>query len=96
MQNNTVRAMQEEAVDRGRLQVQVINYGRAVPVEDAVVDIAYTGDPDSTIEEVNTNANGQTEILELAAPPWSTACSRPETSPIPNIPCRSLLQDMRR
>ena len=30
MQNNTVRAMQEEAVDRGRLQVQVINYGRAV------------------------------------------------------------------
>ena len=69
MQNNTVRAMQEEAVDRGRLQVQVINYGRAVPVEDAVVDIAYTGDPDSTIEEVNTNANGQTEILELAAPP---------------------------
>lgn len=67
MQRNYMRAMQEDNVDQGRLRIQVQSEAR--PVEDAQIAISYTGDPESTVEQVTTDANGQTEMLELAAPP---------------------------
>lgn len=65
----SIRAMQQDRPEQGQLRIQVQEAGQALPVENAVVDISYTGDPDSTIEEVTTNANGQTDILDLDAPP---------------------------
>ena len=38
-------------------------------MENAQVSISYTGDPSQVLEQVRTDANGQTETLELAAPP---------------------------
>ncbi len=67
MQRNDMRAMQENNVDRGRLRIRVQSEAR--PVEDAQIAISYTGDPESTVEQVTTDADGQTELLELAAPP---------------------------
>lgn len=66
MPENTVRAMQEN-VDRGQLRIQVRSRER--PVEDARIAISYSGDPQSAVEQVTTDANGQTETVELAAPP---------------------------
>ncbi len=66
MPENTVRAMQEN-VDRGQLRIQV--RARERPVEDARISISYSGDPESALEQVTTDANGQTETVELAAPP---------------------------
>ncbi len=67
MQRNDMKAMQENNVDRGRLRIRVQSEAR--PVEDAQIAISYTGDPESTVEQVTTDADGQTELLELAAPP---------------------------
>lgn len=67
MQGNNLRAMQENHVDQGRLQIQVQSQAR--PVENAQIAISYTGDPESTVEQVTTDRNGQTEELTLAAPP---------------------------
>ncbi len=67
MQRNDMRAMRENNVDRGRLRIRVQSEAR--PVEDAQIAISYTGDPESTVEQVTTDADGQTELLELAAPP---------------------------
>lgn len=67
MQRNDMRAMQENNVDRGRLRIRVQSEAR--PVEDAQIAISYTGDPENTVEQVTTDADGQTELLELAAPP---------------------------
>lgn len=64
---NNMRAMQENHIDQGRLQIQVQSQAR--PVEDARIAISYTGDPESTVEQVTTDENGQTEELTLAAPP---------------------------
>lgn len=61
--------MQENHVDQGRLQIQVRSAARAVPVEAAQISISYTGDPESTVEQITTNANGQSDTVELAAPP---------------------------
>ncbi|MFR2115409.1 MAG: peptidoglycan-binding protein [[Ruminococcus] lactaris] len=68
-----LRAMQTEAVDRGTLQINVTSSVNAFPVEQAEISISYTGVPESTLEKIQTDSSGQTETIELAAPPeeWS-------------------------
>lgn len=63
-----IRAQQEN-VDRGDLQITVRSGSDNRPVENAVVRISYTGDPDSVIEEVRTDSSGQTPVLEMRTPP---------------------------
>ncbi len=69
MQNHQLRAAQVNHVDNGTMKIQVTSTIGLTPVEDAKVTISYTGDPESTIEQLSTNAEGQSEILTLAAPP---------------------------
>lgn len=68
-----LRTMQTEAVDRGTLQINVTSSVNAFPVERAEISISYTGVPESTLEKIQTDSSGQTETIELAAPPeeWS-------------------------
>ena len=61
--------MQENNIDKGRLKIQITSEATAFPVEDASVRISYTGVPENTLEMVSTDSSGQTETLELAAPP---------------------------
>ena len=69
MRNQNLRNMQVNHVDQGTMKVQVTSAIGLVPVEHAKIRISYTGDPESTIEQIDTNAEGQSEVLELAAPP---------------------------
>ncbi len=57
------------AVDRGRLRVDVTSEINSYPVTDAVVSISYTGEPGRPLEQLNTNSSGQTETIDLATPP---------------------------
>lgn len=61
--------MQNNAVDKGQLQINVTSEITALPVTGATISISYTGVPESTLEQVNTDASGQTEVLDLDAPP---------------------------
>lgn len=74
-----IRALQEGG--RGTLQISVESETRDRPIEDAVVDISYTGDPDSVIEEVTTDRSGRTEVVELPAPPVEYSLSPGEPQP---------------
>ena len=67
-----IRAMQE-AAEKGKLQINVTSTAGGRPIADARISISYTGVPESTLERVETDSSGQTEILELDAPPeeWS-------------------------
>ena len=65
----------------GKLQIQVTSQLRAAPVEDAVIDISSTGEPDQILEEVTTDSVGQTETLELEAPPEEYSLSPGEMQP---------------
>jgi len=56
-------------IDRGRLQINITSQTTSFPVTDATISISYTGVPGSTLEQIRTNSSGQTEVLELAAPP---------------------------
>lgn len=57
----------------GALKISVVSALDQTPVANATVVISYTGDPESPIETLMTNSSGQTDIVELAAPPldWS-------------------------
>lgn len=70
---NQLRAMQDEASEKGRLQVNVVSSVTAFPVTNALISISYTGIPENTLETLTTDSSGQTETVELDAPPeeWS-------------------------
>ena len=70
-----------EQIDRGQLMVQVNSNTGARPISDASVEISYTGDPKSVIEKIETNEDGQTEDIELAAPPVEYSMSPGENQP---------------
>ncbi len=55
--------------DKGSLKVSVTDRLTDRPVDNAVVDISYTADPSSMIEELTTDSDGQTEEIILPAPP---------------------------
>lgn len=67
--NMTQNNNRDLAVDRGRLRIDVTSEITSYPVENATVSIAYTGEPDSRLEQLRTNTSGQTDTIELATPP---------------------------
>lgn len=73
--------MQQDTPDQGKLRLSVVSNTGYAPIQDAVIDISYTGDPESTVEEVTTDQNGQTETLELPAPPLEYSMAPSENQP---------------
>ena len=66
---HSMRAMQDENVDTGELQIQITSQATSCPISDAKVKISYTGDSEDTLEELSTDASGFTETIDLKAPP---------------------------
>lgn len=64
-----IRYTQNNNVDQGELRMQVIARGANTPIRNARISISYTADPESKLEEVDTDASGVTEQVTLAAPP---------------------------
>lgn len=57
------------ATDSGFLQVSVVAGDTMKPLQDARVSISYSGEPETDIEQLVTDSDGQTDAVELAAPP---------------------------
>ena len=58
-----------QTTEKGTLQVNVVSDTTSYPIPDAKISISYTGIPDSLLENLTTNRSGQTEEIELNAPP---------------------------
>ena len=69
MQNHQLQAAQINHVDNGTIKIQVTSTVGLIPVDNAKITISYTGDPGNALEQVSTDAEGQSEVLTLAAPP---------------------------
>ncbi len=65
---NRLHAMQE-ADETGKLQVNVTSWQQNTPIPDATITISFTGEPDSTLESLQTDESGQTQTVSLEAPP---------------------------
>ena len=81
MRKSGMRVLQTDNVDRGELRINVESVLRTVPIENAAVDISYTGEPDRILEEVRTDQNGNTDMLELKAPPLEYSMQPGEVQP---------------
>lgn len=66
---NNMTGNRSDIPDQGSLQINLTSDVNARPISDAKIRISYTGVPDSTLEELNTDSSGQTETVELKAPP---------------------------
>lgn len=75
-----IRMMQEDMPDSGTLRITALSE-QNVPLEDAVIDISYTGEAGGILEELQTDRNGQSELLTLKAPPIEYSLQPSETQP---------------
>ncbi|MCF2553666.1 peptidoglycan-binding domain-containing protein [Faecalicatena contorta] len=66
---NDIRTFQSDLPDTGRLKVSLTSSINGFPIADASISISYTGVPDSQLEQLTTNSSGQTDTIDLPAPP---------------------------
>lgn len=81
MPENHLKSAQVERGYRGRLQINVTSTLGLIPIPDATVTISYKGAPDVTVEKLSTNSSGQTEAVELSAPPLEYSVEPGEQMP---------------
>ncbi len=81
MDVKTFRNAQMEGEQTGGLQINVTSNIGLIPIQNAVISIAYTGTPETTLETLQTDISGQAEEVQLSAPPLSYSLT-PE-SPMP-------------
>ncbi len=65
MPENKLHAAQNDYTDRGKLQINVTSTLGFFPVTDAKVTVTLSGQPDTVIEELNTDISGQTVEIEI-------------------------------
>lgn len=75
---NLLRMQQE---DRGKLQIQVRTGIRNRPISGAKVRISYTGAPGEPLEELVTDQNGRTDVIDLPTPPVELSLTPQEIQP---------------
>lgn len=66
---NILTVSQTDNTSRGQLQINVTSEPTSFPISEASISISYTGVPGPILEQLQTNSSGQTEIIDLAAPP---------------------------
>jgi len=55
-------------IDRGKLRVNITNNVNH-PISGATVTISYTDEPENTVEQTTSDISGQTDSIDLSAPP---------------------------
>lgn len=81
MNGKTFKMAQAEGEQTGGLQINVTSDIGLIPIQNAVISIAYTRAPETEVETLETDISGQTEEVQLSAPPLSYSLT-PE-SPMP-------------
>lgn len=81
MPDNHLHSAQTDVSDMGRLQINVTSSLGLIPIQDATITISYTGIPDVTVERLTTDSSGQSETIDLPAPPLEYSMEPVEQMP---------------
>lgn len=76
-----IKYAQTESVDKGNLKVEVLTARGNVPIPGAQISVSYSGEPQSTVEEVKTDESGLSESLSLNTPPLEYSMEPSENQP---------------
>ena len=71
----------QDLPDRGLFRANITSRLGARPIENATVRISNINDPNIVIDEITTDQNGQTDSIELAAPPVEYSLEPNDTQP---------------
>lgn len=63
-----MRILQNDLIDKGTLKINCTTINN-IPIENVNISIYQTGEPTNKLEELSTDNDGQTQEIELAAPP---------------------------
>ena len=75
-----VKIMQNEKIDVGTLQVRVTSAFGSRPVENAKIQVGYSGEADNILEQLRTDGSGKTDSIAVDTPPleYSLEPDRPQ------------------
>lgn len=68
-------------IDKGQLQISAVSAEGNVPIDDATIEISPTGDPENVIEQLTTDSSGNSETIDLDAPPVEYSLSPGDNQP---------------
>lgn len=71
----------QDNIDEGFLQIQAVSDNNQMPVSDATIEIANTGEPNTPLEQIKTDADGITERISLSAPPLEYSMEPTDNQP---------------
>ena len=71
----------QDTPDKGRLQINLVSDITAYPIQGAQISIYYTGVPEAQLEQLTTDSSGQTDTIDLAAPPLEYSLNPENESP---------------
>ncbi len=77
--------LQQESVDEGKLVIRVRQRNLGTPVSGATVSVSFTGNPESVMEQLTTNASGNTDTISVATPPLEYSMQPGEAQPYSEI-----------
>lgn len=81
MEENILKSAQNAEDTTGQLQINVTANVGLIPIQNATISISFTGEPDSTVEMLTTDASGQTNTVTLKTPPLQYSLT--PNSPMP-------------
>lgn len=68
-------------VDKGQLRISAVSSEGNTPIDNATVEISYTGDPERIIEKLQTDNSGNTQTIDLDAPAVEYSMEPGDTQP---------------
>ncbi len=68
-------------IDLGQLRITVTNQSGFSPVPNATIEIANSGDPDVIIAQLTTDSSGNTDTVDLKAPPLEFSMEPTDNQP---------------
>ncbi len=71
----------QDNIDEGFLQIQAVSDNNQIPISDATIEIANTGDPNTPLEQIKTDADGIAERISLNAPPLEYSMEPTDNQP---------------
>ena len=70
-----------DAIDKGKMRINVYDKQQGIPLADARISLAYTGNPERIINEITTDSEGAVILDDLLTPPVEYSMEPGENQP---------------
>ena len=70
-----------DAIDKGKMRINVYDTQQGTPLADARISLAYTGNPERIINEITTDSEGAVNLDDLLTPPVEYSMEPGENQP---------------